>query len=173
MPLPAEESWRGVVGFADLYEVSDAGRVRRMGRAAKAGRGRGGGVRLGRVLTGVVNRGGYASVQLWRDGRVANKLVHVLVAEAFIGPRPHRLDVNHIDGNKRNNAAVNLEYCTRGENNAHAFRLGLRSATRGPSPRRKPRIEVGCACGCGLTIVTPDKKGRERRYAYGHWRKAA
>jgi hypothetical protein len=48
-----------------------------------------------------------------------------LVADAFLGPKPPKLDVNHKDGNKRNNRIENLEYVTRSENHRHAFRLGL------------------------------------------------
>lgn len=48
-----------------------------------------------------------------------------LVAEAFIGPRPSGKEINHIDGDHRNNAAGNLEYVTRRENMQHAYRLGL------------------------------------------------
>lgn len=126
------EEWRAVVGFAGLYEVSDQGQVRRIGKSAVRGNGRGGGARQGRVLA-QHSRGdsGYRSVQLWRDGHYANRLVHTLVAEAFIGPRPEAHDVNHIDGTKANNARTNLEYLTRSENNHHAYDTGLRAGFAG------------------------------------------
>lgn len=55
--------------------------------------------------------------------------VHQLVCLAFKGPPPNdgkKYEVNHIDGNKHNNAATNLEWTTRSENTLHALRLGLR-----------------------------------------------
>lgn len=54
--------------------------------------------------------------------------VHRLVAEAFVpNPDPKRLkEVNHIDGNKQNNQAVNLEWVDKRGNAVHAYQLGLR-----------------------------------------------
>lgn len=54
--------------------------------------------------------------------------VHRLVAELFV-PNPYGyVEVNHKDGNKTNNQATNLEWCSRGHNIAESYRLGLRNA---------------------------------------------
>lgn len=59
-----------------------------------------------------------------------NKFIHRLLALTFL-PEPHlpteELDVNHIDGNKLNNAIDNLEWATRSENCLHAYKTGLRA----------------------------------------------
>lgn len=56
-----------------------------------------------------------------------DEYVHRLVAKCFV-PNPNGYsEVNHLDGNKENNNANNLEWCTRSQNNKHAFRIGLRS----------------------------------------------
>ena len=163
------EGWAPVIGFEGLYEVSRDGRVRRVGQAARTGRGRGGGARLGRVLRGGFS-GDYRSVQLWREGKQHSRLVHVLVAEAFIGPCPDGEEVNHKDGAKTNCAVENLEYLTHSENMRHAYRVGLRQVTieQMVRARRKPRVQIACACGCGEQIETPDRKGRDRRFVTGH-----
>jgi len=120
------EEWRPVVGYEGLYEVSDQGRVRRVGKSAVTGKGHGGGARIGRILKQQPVDGGYWKVFLWKNGFQENWLVHVLVAAAFIGPCPDGYEVNHENGNKSNNAASNLEYMTRSENNKHAYATGLR-----------------------------------------------
>lgn len=73
---------------------------------------------------------GYPKVGLGHGGIAT---VHKLIALTFIGPRPSGMDINHIDGDKENPAAANLEYCTRSDNQSHAYRIGLRAL-----PERKP-----------------------------------
>ena len=121
-----QSSWRPVVGFESLYEVSDTGEVRRIGKAHRCGKGRGGSARLGRPIKPQKHRGGYLAVQLWRLGKMHRPLLHRVVAAAFIGPCPEGMEVNHIDGVKTNNAASNLEYVDRSQNMLHAYRTGLR-----------------------------------------------
>lgn len=66
---------------------------------------------------------GYLRVQINNK----DAYVHRLVAECFIDNPKGLLEVNHKDGNKRNNRVDNLEWCTRSENNKHAYQTGLRS----------------------------------------------
>lgn len=49
------------------------------------------------------------------------KMIHKLVAEAFLGNKPPKHEINHKDGNKSNNHASNLEYVTHKENIRHAL----------------------------------------------------
>lgn len=57
-------------------------------------------------------------------------LIHSLVAKFILGERPQGLCVNHIDGNKTNNAPSNLEYVTLAENTKHSMRTGLHIGNR-------------------------------------------
>lgn len=164
------EEWRPVVGFEGLYEVSSLGDVRRIGPAAKTGHGRGGGAVIGRHVRKHMIPGGYWHVQLWRKGGPKTLLVHRVVAAVFIGPLPDGKEVNHLDGDKANNAATNLEYVTRSENMQHAYRTGLRKVTIGEAvkARRKHRRKIPCSCGCGTLIETPAPGGRDRHFVSGH-----
>lgn len=173
--LPLFEEWRPIPGFESTYEVSDQGRIKRVGKAARQGKGWGGGALVGRVRKPQKNWGGYLSVQLWREGGQFPILVHRAVASAFIGPLPDGKEVNHKDGNKQNNWWSNLEYVTRSENNLHAYQTGLHKVNEGfianNRARRVPRVMVDCACGCGTQIETPDHQARPRRFANGHYMK--
>jgi ribosomal protein S13 len=57
--------------------------------------------------------------------------VHALVALAFLGAKPDGMQVNHRDGNTRNNQASNLEYVTQSGNQEHALAFALRSGMQG------------------------------------------
>lgn len=57
--------------------------------------------------------------------------IHNLVSEAFIEKHQssEKLEPNHIDGDKQNNAVNNLEWTTRSENLKHAYKSGLKTIT--------------------------------------------
>lgn len=111
--------WRPVVGWDGVYEVSSAGDVRRLA----GGRGSRRSVLKGRLSTGSSDtwRTRYLKVALHWNGKRHDTPVHHLVAEAFLGPRPLGLEINHRDGNPQNNRADNLEYVTHSENVRHGW----------------------------------------------------
>lgn len=105
------EEWRTVAGFPD-YQVSSVGRVVSYKRQRP------------RELAGVVGTSGYQKVTLAGDREKSTKHIHVLVCEAFHGPRPEGMWVRHLDGNKGNNAAANLAWGTPAENAADTRKHG-------------------------------------------------
>jgi len=116
------EVWRQVPGSGWRHEVSNLGNVRswvRPGdnRVTKAV--------TPRLLKPTTARE-YLKVFLRIDGVARQVLVHHLVAEAFIGPRPAGMDCAHLDGNPHNNAASNLRWVTRKENESHKVEHGTR-----------------------------------------------
>lgn len=112
-----DKQWKLVSGFEDKYEVSSCGSVRTIG----SGRGR----VHGRELIQATMPRGYKVVNLWKDNKGRTRLVHRLVAEAFIGEIPDGMQVNHINGKKEDNHSSNLEIVTNEENRTHAIQTGL------------------------------------------------
>lgn len=127
--------WRPVVGFEDRYEVSNDGRVRSIDTYVNC---RGGKTRLskGRMKPLYRNNRGYVIVSLCRDNKATYSLVHRLVAEAFISNPHNKPQVNHIDGDVRNNHAGNLEWVTDNENKVHS------SVSVGGTQRPKKAVVV-------------------------------
>ena len=72
---------------------------------------------------------GYAYVYLCKNSKHTTLKVHRIVAQAFIANPENKPEVNHKDGNKLNNHVDNLEWCTRSENNKHAWTTGLKVGT--------------------------------------------
>lgn len=110
--------WKDIIGFEGKYQISNDGRVRV--------------VKTGKELT--LNRFtkcGYRKAALYKNGKGHEKRIHRLVAEHFVHNPRMKETVNHIDGNKLNNHADNLEWSTRKEQLDHAYNTGLRSSRRG------------------------------------------
>ena len=79
-----------------------------------------------KLIVGDVNNGGYYRVTLYSKNGHKRFFMHRLVAMMFI-PNPLDLkEVNHIDGNKANNSASNLEWCSRRDNELHARRTHIK-----------------------------------------------
>src|SRR6185312_10171182 len=126
------EVWKPVVGYEGTYEVSCCGRIRSIPRMVL---GRYGGMvpKPGKMLSLKTERNGYIRVCLRRQTGQCTMLVHRMVANAFI-PNPEMLPVvNHIDGDKANNTAENLEWCTQRQNCHHALRNSIYEHARGES----------------------------------------
>lgn len=97
--------------FAD----SETGKIKSVERKGADGR-----HLKGKILKPWVQNSGYEVVTLHCKKIQRDFLVHRLVAQTFLIPEEHQTDINHKDGNKRNNKLDNLEYTTRSENIRHS-----------------------------------------------------
>ena len=121
------EIWKDIPEYSN-YQVSNLGNVRNMNYHREK--------RI-KQLAFIPDSDGYLQVKLCKNGIVKLKRVHRLVADAFIDNPLNKEQVNHIDGNKRNNAITNLEWATSKENMQHAFKTGLMANVY------KPRNKMG------------------------------
>ena len=108
-------SWKDIKGWETLYEVNENGEVRNK--------------LTGNLIVGDINNCGYHRVCLYNKQNIPSKqrfFRHRLVAIHFIENTFNLCEVNHIDGDKSNNHVSNLEWCSRLNNERHAWETGLR-----------------------------------------------
>lgn len=135
------ETWKDIEDYCGCYQVSNLGRIKSLDRLIWNG------VKyiqiLGRIKKTKTDVKGYEVVVLSKNGREKVVKVHRLVATAFI-PNDMKLpQVNHRDGNKRNNCVDNLEWCTNKENSDHAIRTGLANYETWMKSRQKKVAMLG------------------------------
>jgi hypothetical protein len=120
------EIWKDVKDFTGMYEVSNLGNIRSVTRQVLC---RNNCVKMvnGKILRQQINRRGYSIIGLSLGDNPKTFSVHQLVATAFIPNFCQSTELNHIDGNKQNNAATNLEISNGSHNQLHAVRTGLKT----------------------------------------------
>lgn len=106
-----KEEFRWIKGFEGLYQVSNLGRVYSFPRVDALNRHKGGVYVSTRLLPT-----GYVIVSLNKDGKQYTRLLHRLVAQAFLANPTNKAEVDHIDADKTNNVVGNLRWVTRKEN---------------------------------------------------------
>lgn len=114
------ELWKDIKGYEGLYQISSLGRVKSLSRITKDGK------HIKEKIRKIAfhSATGYKFIGLYKY-KTENKLIHRLVAEAFI-PNPLKLsDVNHLNGVKTDNRVENLEWVSRSRNLKHAIEIGL------------------------------------------------
>lgn len=107
-----EEIWKDIDNYEGLYKVSNLGRIRDY---------------KGNIKPYYINNKGYCCVSLYKDGKTKHITLHRAVASAFVNNPAHYAQVNHLDGNKENNKASNLDWCNQRQNYDHGMKRFLYS----------------------------------------------
>lgn len=121
-----QEIWVDIRNYEGCYQISNKGRVKSLEREVLHD-----GITYTqpeRILThwcGTTSL--YDCVRLYKNGVGTKFSVHRLVAEYFLDDWDSELEVNHLDGNRYNNVAENLEMCTHRRNMEHAIANDLKN----------------------------------------------
>ena len=124
MQFDGSEEWRQVLGYEGLYSISSLGRVRSEARVVKHSSG--GAMNRRERLLKVSPGSPYPAVQLCKQGRINFFTVHILVLEAFVGPRPNGMEGCHNDSDPTNCTLGTLRWDTRGGNFSDMIGNGTR-----------------------------------------------
>ncbi len=147
-----KEIWVAAVGYEGYYQISNFGRIRRVKQSK--------GTWAGRLLKPYPDKNNYLYVTLSKEGIKKVWYVHVLVCTAFAGPKPTpQHEVNHDDGNERNNNDWNLEWCTKQQNNFHKCRV----LKRGIGPQHPNFGVLGEKNPLSKTFILTSPAGSEQR----------
>lgn len=116
------EQWKEVTNNPN-YLVSNLGRVRRRGSNKDKA---------------VRDKNGYLITDLYMNGKRTTERINRLVASAFVDNPDNKSDVDHLDENKHNNNANNLEWVTHSENIKRAWKSGAMHASYGMRGHSNP-----------------------------------
>jgi hypothetical protein len=120
-----KEIWKPIWGFTGYYEISNLGRVRSLDRFIGYLPYGGRYIKKGIHLKLKPSKDDYVRVSLFKDKKEHGRLVHRLVGKAFKPNPSKKSQINHKNGIKWDNRAVNLEWATKLENQRHAIATGL------------------------------------------------
>ena len=122
--MDIKKEWKEIKGYEGKYIISNYGEIISLPRY-KQNNSKLQYVEPKEIKRCVNRKNGYVYVQLWNEAKYKNIRLHILVAKTFIPNIENKPEVNHIDGNKQNNKASNLEWVTSSENHKHAWKIGL------------------------------------------------
>jgi hypothetical protein len=111
------EVWSPIIGYEELYQVSNYGRVKALERRVYSQKRNF--VYKPLILKASLGKRGYFEIKLCLNYTSKSKKIHRLIAEYFIPNPEKKPQVNHIDGNKLNNEISNLEWVNNRENSCH------------------------------------------------------
>jgi len=111
------EIWKTIERYEGRYEISNFGRIKSLSKMNRKGNA---------FITPSLSINGYYRASLMNCNQSKTFMLHRIVAEHFVdGKTNDNKYVNHKDGNKLNNNARNLEWCTMSYNTQHAYQNNL------------------------------------------------
>jgi hypothetical protein len=99
------ENWTPTYNYEDNYLVSDLGRIKSL--------------KTNKILKSIDHNQGYLYVNLYSNRKGKPLLVHRLVLQSFT--EDHKREVNHKNGDKKDNRLINLEWVSSSENKQHRY----------------------------------------------------
>jgi hypothetical protein len=138
------EIWKEIKDYEDFYKISNFGRVKRLQKYVER--------QIGSCIVSEIIKkiqkcsNEYLMIGLRKNKKTKLRLVHILVAQAFIDNPKNKPQVNHINGNKRDNSIKNLEWATRSENAYHAYRVLNRKVVCNPHKGKDNKFSKKVLC---------------------------
>lgn len=110
------EIWKDIPEYEGLYQINNFGKIKSFHNKHRI---------KGKILMPYLNKNNRFYILLTKNKLHKMHVIHRLVAQAFIPNPKNKPEVNHIDGNPKNNNVKNLEWNTNSENKKHAYKLRL------------------------------------------------
>lgn len=115
------EVWKDIPGYEGLYEVSNLGNIKSLEKNRDNGHHGSTKRHYPEKILRKSDSRGYTVSALFIQGKIKMRLIHRLVALAFIPNPLNKPEINHLDGDRKNNRVSNLEWVTRSENIIHKY----------------------------------------------------
>ena len=161
-----EETWKDIKGYEGLYQISNNGNVKSLGRWIDR-KCKGKMWKEEKIMKPSVNKKGYLLIGLCKNGVKKMCQVHRLVYEAFYGEIPDGMQVNHINEIKSDNRLENLNLMTPKENSNWGTRNERVSEKQTNGKKSKPVLKIDPISN-EIVAEFPSTKEAERQTGFNH-----